>query len=136
MGCWVKVFISCLFNPATQEATWAAELGRKLGRKLSIRALPSMHTLQILSCRWWRQGGPRQRPEQPFLTPLASFPLPSPFPLVHEQVQEVEAGEEARICDTGRLFVRNLAYTTTEAELSDLFGRYGNLEEVHVVLDR
>ena len=56
--------------------------------------------------------------------------------MAHEQVQEVEAGEEARICDTGRLFVRNLAYTTTEAELSDLFGRYGNLEEVHVVLDR
>lgn len=37
---------------------------------------------------------------------------------------------------TGRLFVRNLAYTATEADLSEAFGRYGDLEEVHLVLDR
>ncbi|KAI8464255.1 MAG: hypothetical protein J3K34DRAFT_380531 [Monoraphidium minutum] len=38
--------------------------------------------------------------------------------------------------DTGRLFVRNLAYDVSEAELSEAFGRHGSLEEVHLVLDR
>lgn len=46
-----------------------------------------------------------------------------------------EGGEEG-IMDTGRLFVRNLAYTATEADLSTLFGEHGDLQEVHLVLDR
>eukprot|EP00898_Chlorokybus_atmophyticus_P002229 jgi/Chlat1/3006/Chrsp2S08920 len=44
--------------------------------------------------------------------------------------------EEADLMETGRLFVRNLAYTTTEEELSALFGAYGELSDVHVVRDR
>jgi multiple RNA-binding domain-containing protein 1 len=43
---------------------------------------------------------------------------------------------ERQILDTGRLFVRNLAYDTTEADVSEAFGRFGGLEEVHLVLDR
>ncbi|KAG2451283.1 hypothetical protein HYH02_003889 [Chlamydomonas schloesseri] len=46
--------------------------------------------------------------------------------------QEPEEG----IMDTGRLFVRNLAYTATEPDLSELFGGFGLLEQVHLVLDR
>ncbi|KAG1656825.1 hypothetical protein FOA52_008459 [Chlamydomonas sp. UWO 241] len=42
----------------------------------------------------------------------------------------------ATIADTGRLFVRNLAYTACEADLSELFGGFGDLGEVHLVLDR
>ncbi len=52
------------------------------------------------------------------------------------QVEEVQAGEEVSISETGRLFVRNLAYTASEAELSEAFGRFGDLTEVHLVLDR
>ena len=37
---------------------------------------------------------------------------------------------------TGRLFLRNLPFTTTEAELSDAFTDFGDLQEVHLVLDR
>ena len=37
---------------------------------------------------------------------------------------------------TDRLFLRNLPYTTTEAELSDAFAEFGDLQEVHLVLDR
>ncbi len=37
---------------------------------------------------------------------------------------------------TGRLFLRNLPFTTTEAELSDAFTGFGDLQEVHLVLDR
>ena len=37
---------------------------------------------------------------------------------------------------SGRLFLRNLPFTTTEAELSDAFADFGDLQEVHLVLDR
>ena len=38
--------------------------------------------------------------------------------------------------ETGRLFVRNLAYSTTEDELRALFERQGTTAEVHLVADR
>eukprot|EP00850_Spirogloea_muscicola_P015002 SM000111S18825 [mRNA] locus=s111:401562:407009:- [translate_table: standard] len=37
---------------------------------------------------------------------------------------------------SGRLFVRNLCYSTTDEDLLELFGVYGKLSEVHVVVDR
>lgn len=46
-----------------------------------------------------------------------------------------EGGEPA-IEETGRLFVRNLPYTATEADLAEAFGEHGELQEVHLVLDR
>ncbi|GAX79039.1 hypothetical protein CEUSTIGMA_g6479.t1 [Chlamydomonas eustigma] len=51
-------------------------------------------------------------------------------------VEEVDAGDEGSISETGRLFVRNLTYTATEAELSDLFNQFGDVQEVHLVLDK
>lgn len=44
-------------------------------------------------------------------------------------------GEDS-IGDTGRLFVRNLPYTATEADLRQLFEGYGEVQEAHLVLDR
>ncbi|CAH8345378.1 unnamed protein product [Eruca vesicaria subsp. sativa] len=40
------------------------------------------------------------------------------------------------VLQTGRLFVRNLPYTTTEEELREHFKPYGEISEVHLVLDR
>ncbi|KAI6679843.1 hypothetical protein NL676_033724 [Syzygium grande] len=40
------------------------------------------------------------------------------------------------IMETGRLFVRNLPYTTSEEELEELFSKFGKLAEVHVVVDK
>ncbi|KAF3328058.1 multiple RNA-binding domain-containing protein 1 [Carex littledalei] len=40
------------------------------------------------------------------------------------------------VLDTGRLFVRNLPYTTTEDELRELFSQHGDVSQVHVVVDR
>ncbi|EFJ04930.1 hypothetical protein SELMODRAFT_431962 [Selaginella moellendorffii] len=37
---------------------------------------------------------------------------------------------------TGRLFVRNLAYTTSEEELVSLFGQYGEVVQVHLICDK
>ena len=51
-------------------------------------------------------------------------------------VLEVEAGGEASIGETGRLFVRNLPYSATEADLRQLFERFGEVAEAHLVLDK
>ncbi|KAJ3111200.1 hypothetical protein HDU96_005900 [Phlyctochytrium bullatum] len=40
------------------------------------------------------------------------------------------------IAETGRLFVRNLAYTCTREELEKLFAKYGPLSEVHISVDK
>ncbi|KAJ5996123.1 hypothetical protein N7499_007562 [Penicillium canescens] len=39
------------------------------------------------------------------------------------------------IRNSARLFLRNLAYDTTEADLQPLFGRFGKIEEIHVAFD-
>lgn len=38
--------------------------------------------------------------------------------------------------DTGRLFLRNLPFTTTEEELTETFRRFGELAEVHLPIDK
>ncbi|KAJ3385179.1 putative RNA-binding protein 19 [Entophlyctis sp. JEL0112] len=40
------------------------------------------------------------------------------------------------IADTGRLFVKNLAFTCTEEDLKNLVGKFGPLSEVHLSIDR
>lgn len=43
---------------------------------------------------------------------------------------------EKELFDTGRLFIRNLPYTTTEEELKEHFGKFGNISQVHIVVDK
>ena len=50
--------------------------------------------------------------------------------------ETVAQTEEAAIEETARLFVRNLPYAATEADLAAAFGEHGELAEVHLVLDR
>ncbi len=40
------------------------------------------------------------------------------------------------ISDSGRLFIRNLSYSTNEQDLSNLFGEFGPLTEVTIPLDK
>lgn len=40
------------------------------------------------------------------------------------------------VLESGRLFVRNLPYTTTEDELREHFSKFGNVSEVHIVVDK
>ncbi|XP_006827686.3 LOW QUALITY PROTEIN: multiple RNA-binding domain-containing protein 1 [Amborella trichopoda] len=44
--------------------------------------------------------------------------------------------EQAQVLETGRLFVRNLPYTATEDELAELFKKYGDISQVHLVVDK
>ncbi|GAB2284110.1 hypothetical protein Dimus_018581 [Dionaea muscipula] len=40
------------------------------------------------------------------------------------------------VSEIGRLFIRNLPYTATEDELEELFRKFGNVSEVHLVVDK
>lgn len=44
--------------------------------------------------------------------------------------------EEEPVAESGRLFLRNLAYTCTEEEIKTLFEKYGPIAEVHLPIDR
>ncbi|XP_045700155.1 probable RNA-binding protein 19 isoform X2 [Phyllostomus hastatus] len=46
-----------------------------------------------------------------------------------------EHEEEEDLADSGRLFVRNLPYTSTEEDLERLFSRFGPLSELHCPID-
>ncbi|TKC45658.1 hypothetical protein EI555_003334 [Monodon monoceros] len=46
-----------------------------------------------------------------------------------------EHEEEEDLADSGRLFVRNLPYTSSEEDLEKLFSRYGPLSELHYPID-
>lgn len=41
----------------------------------------------------------------------------------------------AKIQSTGRLFIRNILYTSTEDDFRQLFSKYGPLDEVHIAID-
>ncbi|XP_026425511.1 uncharacterized protein LOC113321808 isoform X2 [Papaver somniferum] len=41
-----------------------------------------------------------------------------------------------QILETRRLFVRNLPYTASEEDLAEIFGKIGDISEVHLVVDR
>uniref|UniRef100_A0A8D0H2K3 RNA binding motif protein 19 n=1 Tax=Sphenodon punctatus TaxID=8508 RepID=A0A8D0H2K3_SPHPU len=43
--------------------------------------------------------------------------------------------EEEDLSESGRLFVRNLPYTSTEEDLEKLFSKYGPLSEIHFPID-
>ncbi|KAL2474679.1 nucleotide binding [Abeliophyllum distichum] len=44
--------------------------------------------------------------------------------------------EKEGILETGRLFIRNLPYTATEEELEEHFSKFGDVSEVHIVVDK
>lgn len=59
--------------------------------------------------------------------------------VVQEVIQEENKTDEDKameqICRTGRLFLRNILYSSTEQDFRQLFSPYGELEEVHIALD-
>ncbi|XP_068634318.1 uncharacterized protein [Aristolochia californica] len=49
---------------------------------------------------------------------------------------DLEDEREEQVLETSRLFVRNLPYTANEEDLLELFSQYGNVSEVHLLLDK
>ncbi|KAF3939845.1 Nucleolin [Dactylella cylindrospora] len=62
--------------------------------------------------------------------PVADEPTSEGSKAMPEIEPEIE-----KITETGRLFVRNLTYSITEEELTELFSPFGELEEVHLPVD-
>lgn len=55
-----------------------------------------------------------------------------------QEVQKKQTDEDKameQICQTGRLFLRNILYSSTEQDFRQLFSPFGELGEVHVALD-
>ena len=50
--------------------------------------------------------------------------------------EKKEKGDEEPIADSGRLFVRNLSYSTTEDDLTELFSKYGPITEMNMLVDK
>uniref|UniRef100_A0A1X7TRS2 Uncharacterized protein n=1 Tax=Amphimedon queenslandica TaxID=400682 RepID=A0A1X7TRS2_AMPQE len=51
-----------------------------------------------------------------------------------EEKEDEETVES--IADSGQIFIRNLPYTTTEEELTELFEEYGQLSEINLLVDK
>ncbi|XP_018562957.1 probable RNA-binding protein 19 [Anoplophora glabripennis] len=49
--------------------------------------------------------------------------------------QEEALKNEENIAESGKIFIRNLAYTTTEEDIEGLFSKYGPLTEVNLPVD-
>lgn len=49
--------------------------------------------------------------------------------------QEEALKNEEDIAETGKIFVRNLAYTTSEDDIENLFNKFGPLAEVNLPVD-
>ncbi|ALC48638.1 CG3335 [Drosophila busckii] len=52
------------------------------------------------------------------------------------QQQQQSLQSEEHISDSGRIFFRNLAYTTTEQQLQELFEKYGPVTEISLPVDK
>jgi multiple RNA-binding domain-containing protein 1 len=69
----------------------------------------------------------------------AKVPKKPEAPKQEEKVEEekpkvVARGEEITVIDDKRLFVMNLSYEVTHDEMKDLFGPYGEIEDVEIPL--
>lgn len=61
---------------------------------------------------------------------------PQKKPQEHQVIEETpEESTEDKIRATGRLFIRNILYESTEDDFRELFSQYGALEEVHIAID-
>lgn len=53
-----------------------------------------------------------------------------------DMMETTDIKDEQEVFESGRLFVRNLPYIATEDELEEHFSRFGNVSQVHVVVDK
>lgn len=67
---------------------------------------------------------------------VGAEPEAQPQKVVRPQPQKSEEElTEEKIGETGRLFIRNILYTSTEQDFRQLFESYGPLDEVHIAVD-
>ncbi|KAM9371840.1 putative RNA-binding protein 19 [Phaethornis superciliosus] len=93
-----------------------AEVKRALKRK---KEYLGGHCIEVLPCR----NVPKET--------LTAKPDKQPW-----QRRKRDDEEEEDLSESGRLFVRNLPFTSTEEDLEKIFSKYGPLSEIHFPIDR
>ncbi|XP_051489565.1 probable RNA-binding protein 19 [Apus apus] len=93
-----------------------AEMQRALKRK---KEYLGGRCIEVLPCG----NGPKE--------PAAPKPAHQPW-----QRRKRDDEEEEDLSESGRLFVRNLPFTSTEEDLEKIFSKYGPLSEVHFPVDK
>ncbi|NXW49591.1 RBM19 protein, partial [Nyctiprogne leucopyga] len=93
-----------------------AEVQRALKRK---KEYLGGRCVEVLRCR----NTPKQ--------PVTAKPDNQPW-----QRRKRDDEEEEDLSESGRLFVRNLPFTSTEEDLEKIFSKYGPLSEIHFPIDR
>ncbi|CCK68414.1 RNA-binding ribosome biosynthesis protein MRD1 KNAG_0A07610 [Huiozyma naganishii CBS 8797] len=77
---------------------------------------------------------PVKKPTQPQEEEEATDAKPEYVEPAQPEKSEEEVALE-KIGQTGRLFLRNILYNSTEQDFRDLFSPFGELEEVHIAVD-
>ncbi|GAA6044278.1 hypothetical protein JCM8097_002107 [Rhodosporidiobolus ruineniae] len=107
--------------------TDAEYLAKRMRRKLEDDMLAESTTQE------WSQGEEGPRPDE----------SPSKADVHEDSIETAGAGQDSArddtrraLLETGRLFLRNLPYSTLPDELDDLFTKYGPIEQIHIPVDR
>ncbi|KAJ3917189.1 hypothetical protein F5877DRAFT_45094 [Lentinula edodes] len=61
--------------------------------------------------------------------------IDKPAPEVPVRIEEPREPVQEAILQTSRLFVRNLAFSCSDSDLTTLFGKFGELSQVHIPVD-
>lgn len=79
---------------------------------------------------------PINSPETPVEPGLIKPKMPQTVINTPQEPKETPEEQTARkISETGRLFIRNILYSSTEEDFRELFQKFGPLEEVHIAID-
>jgi RNA recognition motif-containing protein len=69
---------------------------------------------------------------------IACGPLgrPEPNPRVFAPLSNFDLGANRTLQLSKKLYIGNLSFSSTESDLTDLFGRHGTVESVNLIMDR
>jgi len=115
-----------------EEMTDKEYLARRMKRKLTDTIeLQSEAEKPSPESKEWDQDFGEKADENPAVEPQANVPNQ----ISHNPTGPAVISEEETILESGRLFLRNLAFSVTEEEIRALFEPFGNVAQVHILLD-
>ncbi|KAA1123576.1 Multiple RNA-binding domain-containing protein 1 [Puccinia graminis f. sp. tritici] len=108
-------------------------LARRMKRKLTdtVELQPELEKTSPESKEWEQDVGENGDKNEPSVDQQANIP----DDLSGKPPEPVVPSDEATILESGRLFLRNLAFSVTEEEIRAIFEPFGNVAQVHILLD-
>ncbi|KAK9494875.1 hypothetical protein V1508DRAFT_411269 [Lipomyces doorenjongii] len=129
---------------SSAQASSEVEEGIVGNRELDEETQPNLAATAISDDEWLRQRQKRivevakteTSTDQEQAVPVTAEDATEPAIEAKTYLEKSEAEISIEsIQSTRRLFVRNLSYACSEDDLRELFGKYGELEEVHIAVD-